>query len=476
MKNSDIRNDIQSITIKLEEILRKVNLSENEDKSKEEYDINRIMRAAKQYPITEHPLSKNDDHIKKLYITVLSSVIQYDGKPIEERLIFLSRIMQGCNININLMDVIQYGMNIDNNLYDEFVVQISKENLQYNFIVDALIISSCESKIEDKSIEYIAEIASVLNVSNDDMKILCNISNIILMQSQESFNKNLDFIKSKLHYFICYTKEFVDGLLSDNEELFCFRSRKLKEICIGKKILNCKNIDIMNGKIQLGEKNIRIMNKESVRLNNCIITIKMTFTEEDQKTSKNFYGSSKQELIPYDPNEWMYIENCKFVSLIDVDFNINGDFICGQSLLMITQCEQVQLINLHYNNIELRPYRDNDENKICSYINLSFINKLFIHKLVINNCKIFCTNENNYIIYSANVKESKINNCEFINITYYILLCGGTTSSKGINGNECILEVVGQNYIIEDAYLIHGLSSFIDCKIINSPKLCIGNE
>ncbi len=206
----NLSSEIKDITIKLEEILKKVNLADNENKNNEECDIKKIIRTAKQYPITEHPLSKNDDHIKKLYITVLSSVIQYGSKPIEDRLIFLSRIMYGCNININLMDVIQYGMNIDDSLYDEFIVQISKADLQYNFIVDALIISSCNSKIDGKSIKYIAEIASVLNISNDNMKILCNITNIILTQDEKEFMNKFSLINSKLHYFKFYIGKFAN--------------------------------------------------------------------------------------------------------------------------------------------------------------------------------------------------------------------------------------------------------------------------
>jgi hypothetical protein len=86
---TNISADIKSITSKLEEMLKKVNLIEPENNSDEEYDINQIIRIAKQYQITEHPLSKKDEHIKKLYIAVLSSVMQYDIKFIEDGLIFV---------------------------------------------------------------------------------------------------------------------------------------------------------------------------------------------------------------------------------------------------------------------------------------------------------------------------------------------------------------------------------------------------
>lgn len=442
MNYLNISNDIKDITIKLEEILRKVNLVEYENKNDEEYDIRHIIRTAKQYPITEHPLSKNDDHIKKLYVIVLSSVMQYDGKPVEDRLIFLSRIMEGCNININLMDVIQYGINIDNQLYDEFVVQISREDLQYNFVVDALIISSCDSKIESKSIEYIAEIASILNISNDDMKILCNISNIILMQSKENFEKNFDVTNNKLHYFICYTKEFVQGLLCNNKNLFCFRGKNLIDLDV-KEIINSKKVEIINAYIRLKGEEIKLKDNDTILINNCKFVLDTMIIEKRRGWDDRII----------DQDEYLLIENCSNVNIMNIDFNIIGENIKPTyNISKIRLCERVNLENIKFNDIYMH-----SSQSTSSYMFFENVDNIKIHDLYTNNCYLQCGNYYDLsggIVYAENAKEAQIDYCKFINTSLHRYNRSG---NYDING--------------ENQGLIYGIKDIQNCESINSANL-----
>lgn len=437
-----ISNDIKDITTKLEEVLKKVDEVENENKSKEEYDINQIIRTAKQYPITEHPLSKNDEHIKKLYITFLSSVMQYYGKSIEDRLIFLSRIMQGCNININLIDVIQYGVNIDNPLYDEFITQISKADLQHNFIVDALIISSCDSKIENKSIEYIAEIASVLNISNDDMKILCNIANVILIQSQEIFKTVFDFIKPKLHYFICYTKEFVDGLLSDNKELFCFRGKNSIDFSVADIIIS-KKVEITNASVHLSGEDIKLKDNDSIFINNCKFILETMIIEKRRGWD--------DEIVRQD--EYLSIENCCNLNISDIHFNIIGENIRPTyNILKIRLCGNVNLKNIKFNDI----YMHSSEST-SSYIFFENIGNINMNNLHTNNCYLQCGNYYDLlggIVYVENAKKACIADCKFINTSLHRY---NRSDNYDVNG--------------ENQGLIYGIQDIKNCESINSANL-----
>lgn len=446
MDNLNIELELSSITDKIQALAIEVRNANKENNKTNEYDINKILRTAKQYSITEHPLSKSDEHIKKLYITVLSSVMQYDGKPIEDRLIFLSRIMQGCNIDINLMDVIRDGMNIDNDLYDEFIAQINKANLQYNFVVDALIISYCDSKIESKSIEYIAEIASTLSISNDNMKILCNIASIILMQNQKIFKKNFDFIKPKLHYFICYTKEFVDGLLCDNEEVFCFRGKKLIDF-YKEDIVDSRKVEITNANVHLKGEELKLKDNESIFINKCNFILEKMIIEKE-KTSFSLFGADRR----VEQDEYLLIESSSNINISDIVFEMVGKEIEPEyNILKIKACGNINLENIKFNDVHMY-----SSEKTSSYIFFENIEDLNISNLYTNNCEVKCGNQYDLlggIVYVENTKKACITDSKFIDTS----LRRYNGSSYDTNGNK--------------QGLIYGIQDIQNCESINSANL-----
>ena len=458
-KNLNIYRELSLIIDKIQELAIDIRSFDKENDNNE-YDINKILRTSKQYEIKEHPLSNNDEHIKKVYISFLSSVMQYDGKSIKERLIFLSRIIQGCNFNVNLMDVIQYGMDMDNQLYDEFVVQVSKENLQYNFIVDALIISSCDSKINVKSIDYIAELASILNISNDDMKILCNIASIILMQNQEEFKKKFSLIESKLHYFICYLKEFVNGIICDNKKLFCFRSKKLMDFPIEHSI-NSEVIDITNANIHINEQEFKLCNAKSICMNDCNFILQTIETMKIEQELNSSPGFIKKDKIPQKLKDYLIlVENCKNVKVNGLFFSTNGEEInIKENIFKINFCENVKLKNLQFNNIYMNHYEyalANKDNK-SSYINLKNIESIEIEKLITKNCKL---NSKQFadilggIVFVENTKNSYIKESKFFNTDLIHKDFGNRTEVNGKNQG-----------------LIYGIQDIQNCESMNSANL-----
>lgn len=403
----------------------------------ESYDITQITRVGKQCPIKDHPLRETDEYTKKLYLTVLSSIMQYNSIGIEDKLLFFARIKFGCEAEINLADVIKKGIEVNDELYDEFIRVIKERELQYNFIVDALILSGCTSELEKETTEYIAEIASVLSINAADIKILCEIASIILTQNEKEFLKTFDVINSKLHHFICYTKDFVNGILVSNQELFCFRSQNTKKIEIDFVFSN-KKVEIINAEIVLLNKNLIFKENQIAHIKKC------NFILKSEKANDYF------DFLKYQ-DKFIDFENCTNILMNECNFSMVGTEIATGHLIHIGVCNNIVIENCRFTDILI-----GGSTADSTFIYCENLKNLRINNVHAMNCTIQCGNREDLIggiIFTSNIEKSVVESCKFLNVNL-----------KRYDGN---------GYIVNGEYqgIIKGVDKINDCQVINSGNL-----
>jgi len=109
------------------------------------------------FPLTGHPLAKEDIYVKEIYVSILCSIAAYDGEIAESEMIFIKKVINGLELNTKFEQLVKNGLEISNQLVDDFIKAFSGKEYAFNFIADALMLAVSDGKLHDKEIELISE-------------------------------------------------------------------------------------------------------------------------------------------------------------------------------------------------------------------------------------------------------------------------------------------------------------------------------
>lgn len=381
------------------------------------------------FPLNQHPLKNEEEYAKEIYITLLCSIAQYDNivSPGENNLI--RRIITGIGLEDDIAKYLKRGLEIDNELVSEFVRDFADSYLSYNFILDSLVISGCDGKIDENVIEFIAELAEVLNIDREKVEFISNLALAILEQDS---SKYADLMTSTPHKvsmknYLYYTKEFANGLIVDEKDYKHFYSKTHLKVDSSKgfEFKGC-NVVFENIIVDLTE------NKGKINFRGC----------EDLKFIDSEFVGGHNPII-FSACGYIDIANCKFK-----DFENHAIEVSNSKSIEIKESKFENCFYYSSNNVDIHGgaiFIKNTEN-------------IYIYFSEFNKCNTISWNEydhydgmgNGIYIEYGNVKIINISKCKFIDCNHYYNE-GRNKSSNRNHGTIWVL--ASQQHIKENTFI-----------------------
>jgi hypothetical protein len=333
------------------------------------------------FNFSEHPLGKTDEHVQNLYLQLLLSISRVeDNKIFYNKMIdLISAMMKEMNINLSLISIAKNSLNISENILKDFSDTLKMAALEQNFIVDALMFSIILDNSTNKTLKYILDISSVLQLGQQQIKELMQMSKVILEQDKIAF-KNMCYDVSNINVskFMMYSKSFTDLYVINNISVYndikydhdnvVFANMDLRGEPICDTITDIKNLLIINCRVCNSSSEYTIFDCGRVIIKNCKFN---NFFD----TALHIYDCDKLEML-----------NCEFSNCIQ---NVDEGY-CFDSATMVL--EDIQNVKINE----------------CTFDNCHAIPELTVMGMAMNPSAAIATLENvNYF----KLKDSKFTNC-----------------------------------------------------------------
>jgi len=230
-------------------------------------------RKSEVFKITGHPIAKESDSVKEIYIAHLISIAAYDGEVVDSEIDCIKKIINGLELKTSISKLLKLGFKLEPRIIDEFVKVFSGKDYANCFLADALILAASDGVMHDKELELISEISEILRLSNENVRIISQLVYLLLGQDASTINKfsqlnDLDFDFDYLirSYFPGYVNpanfEYITGDVEyKTDKIFTkpvirFENANIK-IANNVKLKFCEHerIEFINCKIIGGKKN-----------------------------------------------------------------------------------------------------------------------------------------------------------------------------------------------------------------------------
>lgn len=381
------------------------------------------------FPLNHHPLENEEEYSKELYITLLCSVAQYDNAISFGENNLIRRIIIGVGLEDDINKYLKRGLEIDSELVSEFVRYFADSNLSYNFILDSLVLSGCDGKIDENVIGFIAELAEILNIDREKIEFISSLALAVLEQNGSKYDELMTIIPHKVSMknYLYYTKEFANGLIVDEKEYKYFYSKTHLKVDFSNQISfkGCKVI-FENIIVDLAE------DKGKLNFRGC---------EDIKFTDCDFRGIHNP--IIFNACGDIDISNCKFV-----DFENHAIEVSNSKSIEIKESKFENCVYYSSNNVDIYGgaiFIKNTEN-------------IYIYFTEFNKCNTISWNKyDNYdgmgsgiYIEYGNVKTINISKCKFIDCNHYYN--GGRNKSSDRN-HGTIWVLASQQHIKDNTFI-----------------------
>lgn len=442
------------------------------------YIINQFKKNLKK--IVGHPILGKDEYVKDLYLTVLSSIVFTDGSIEKKEIKFLMSLQNAFGLKGEIFNFFNKANNVDENKIQEFITCIIKENLQFNFILDALLAIRLEGTMNEEEVSIVGELAEVLNIGPKEMEFLCELAVVILEENSKKFNiiiKNRpDKILSK--YFRPYVVEFLDVFLIEDTK-FQGENEFTGNLIVNNPIICSGNIKIKDAKINFGKEGKLIFRtgaelyiEESEFINAEIVCEDLNSLNIKSSTFKNC--ENKRPLFIYQCHKDVLIKNSTFenctinkednggaIKVIDSSVEMTGlifnnckTFGCGGALYIKEKhefYESTKINDLQFNFCSAK----NGGGMYIEGTHSKHISQYSIFECIFNNCKSELNGGGAYIdsleAYKQVIFKSEFNSCEASEGGGVYLQVGNIeTSIMNCRFDTCKSESKGSALFIKD--------------------------
>lgn len=158
------------------------------EKQGKDVDFASILRAAERHPITPHPLDGKDAHAVESYLTLLLSVAAHgtssDAK--DNPLVYPCRIAAVLRPAPDMELLFKRSLILDEKAVNEAVAAVEREQLVDFFVLDALRLIELYDHGNLQKLEYVSDLAALMNVSKERMNDLLTIFHL-WMQKDKKF-------------------------------------------------------------------------------------------------------------------------------------------------------------------------------------------------------------------------------------------------------------------------------------------------
>lgn len=263
---NEVYSELKVIMAEIEKI------KESTEEKKKDLDFEKISAMAMRNPVSPHPLANKDEHIKRLYLTLLLSFANLDQEALDQSLVFVHRIGYGSKYlssGMNLQNEYLSSQTIAFKELDEITLVIKEHELSKIVVFEMLLMLGSYNHGRNNAIEYISKLCGLLAISKKQVNILTQLSVLVLCQNIKHFTTT-DYDSSMVK-----TVNDISGYLK-------YISKNEMEILI-LRLMEPQSIVSVCGMqwiiLERKENNIMLYSKESVR--------QMTWGEKDSWVESN---------------------------------------------------------------------------------------------------------------------------------------------------------------------------------------------
>lgn len=189
------------------------------------------------HPIKEHPVSKQEEYVRDLYLEMLCVMAQYESSNTENAFTLIKRIMAACEETQPLQEYIKHSMEITPERAAEFVKQCKDNGLREIFMVDSMLLSCANGEPNAKQVAFVTEFGDMLGFDREQMKDMSSFTLAILAQDSERYQKLLkDENAAVQESLVGYAKEFVSGLLLHSSSRVYYYSQTLLPVLFEERV------------------------------------------------------------------------------------------------------------------------------------------------------------------------------------------------------------------------------------------------
>jgi len=348
---------------------------------------------AKNHPIKEHPVSKQEEYVRDLYLEMLCVVSQYQNGNPENAFILVKRIMASCDETQSLQEYIKRSLEITQERIAEFIKQCKDNELCEIFMVDSMLLSCSNGSPNIMQVLFLTEFGDMLGFDKDKMVELSKFALTILKQDSEEYQSLLKQENAYVQVnLLGYAKEFVSGLLIFTEKKIYYYTKELSNHPFEKE-LNLSNVDeVIIENFTFANDTIVINDVKKLQIINCV------FRDYEKK---NNFGYCEKLVI-----------NARNVDLIIIDRSIFKYCICrgkGTAPLRLISVTNLIIKDSRFDNIQ-NPvgYYDSCTSGGVLYFSGHSMSEILIDHCEFNNCSVGGDNCA-AIIYKKSLKNARIN-------------------------------------------------------------------
>lgn len=221
---------------------------------------------AENHPIKEHPISAMEEYVRDLYLDMLCVVAQYECRDTENGFTLIRRIMAACAGTQPLAEYIKHSMEITSERTAEFIKQCKDNRLCEIFMIDSILLSCANGTPNSKQVGFIAQFGDMLGFDKNNMAEITKFAFAILEQDSKKYQEFLNDNNEALQLnALCYTREFVSGLIVCTSRKRYYYSKNLAEYNVPHDDKNEENF-VISELDEIKFENLTISNMEYLNL------------------------------------------------------------------------------------------------------------------------------------------------------------------------------------------------------------------
>lgn len=186
----ELDKQVQTISKALGQLFQDIDAMK-EDKSPSDIDFAGIERASRKFMFGEHPLHRlQNGYACRRYIETLLGVVYTNrhSDAVPDRLAFVQWIITQADIDMTLADLMRSSLDLSADSFGE-LPSLLTEQYREGLLVDAMLTAYITGSATAETMQYIAQLAGILEVTEKDLRVLTMIAKRILLQSDKRLGK-----------------------------------------------------------------------------------------------------------------------------------------------------------------------------------------------------------------------------------------------------------------------------------------------
>lgn len=227
------------------------------------------------HPVLDHPMRREDEYSRELYLVMLCTAAQYGELITENQAAFLKRLLCSLRMQEQLSQYTRLAAQLEEKTAAEFL-KTFEDGKRYVFALDLLILLGCDGQPKEQQLLFASELLESLRLTGEEIDYLALLARAVLEQDDARYKAcSLKAPKTvDLRLLLHYVKEFASGLLMETSQYVYIGGASQKEfvppvpeeenwICSSDQVL------IEGLQLDLTQRGIRLENNRRVIFRNC---------------------------------------------------------------------------------------------------------------------------------------------------------------------------------------------------------------